>query len=301
MKLDGVLADLSDADRRRCQDRDRHPRQPRGPRADPPRRGPCHGRGRADLVARHAGDDRPGDRERILLRLLPQRALHTRGFRRHRGEDARDHRQERALLEGGLERATRPGRSSATRARPSRSSWSTRSPRARTSRSTRQDDWFDLCRGPHMVSTGQIGPAFKLMKVAGAYWRGDSNNPMLTRIYATAWRNQEELDAYLHQLEEVGEARPSPPRPRDGPVPFPGGRPRRHLLASQGLDDVPGADRLYAAAPEARLSRGQRAAAPGQVPLGNVRPLGLVSRKHVHGQVRRATRPTTSASSRSSR
>ena len=66
-----------------------------------------------------------------------------------------------------------------------------------------QGDWFDLCRGPHMVSTGQIGTAFKLMKVAGAYWRGDSNNPMLTRIYATAWRSQEELDAYLKQIEEV--------------------------------------------------------------------------------------------------
>ncbi len=66
-----------------------------------------------------------------------------------------------------------------------------------------QGDWFDLCRGPHMVSTGQIGKAFKLMKVAGAYWRGDANNPMLTRIYGTAWQTQEELDQYLHMLEEA--------------------------------------------------------------------------------------------------
>ena len=66
-----------------------------------------------------------------------------------------------------------------------------------------QGDWFDLCRGPHMASTGQIGNAFKLTKVAGAYWRGDSNNPMLTRIYGTAWHNKEELDAYLHMLEEA--------------------------------------------------------------------------------------------------
>ena len=66
-----------------------------------------------------------------------------------------------------------------------------------------QGDWFDLCRGPHMAATGQIGNAFKLMKVAGAYWRGDANNPMLTRIYGTAWRTQEELDAYLHMLEEA--------------------------------------------------------------------------------------------------
>ena len=67
----------------------------------------------------------------------------------------------------------------------------------------KQGDWFDLCRGPHMTSTGKIGNAFKLMKVAGAYWRGDSNNPMLTRIYGTAWAKQEELDAYIRQLEEA--------------------------------------------------------------------------------------------------
>lgn len=66
-----------------------------------------------------------------------------------------------------------------------------------------QGDWFDLCRGPHMASTGQIGNAVKLMKVAGAYWRGDSNNPMLTRIYGTAWADQKQLDAYLHMLEEA--------------------------------------------------------------------------------------------------
>ena len=67
----------------------------------------------------------------------------------------------------------------------------------------KQGDWFDLCRGPHMASTGQVGTAFKLMKVAGAYWRGDSNNTMLTRIYGTAWADQAELDAYLHMLEEA--------------------------------------------------------------------------------------------------
>jgi threonyl-tRNA synthetase len=67
----------------------------------------------------------------------------------------------------------------------------------------KQGDWFDLCRGPHMTSTGKIGNAFKLLKVAGAYWRGDSNNPMLTRIYGTAFAKQEELDAYLKQIEEA--------------------------------------------------------------------------------------------------
>jgi threonyl-tRNA synthetase len=67
----------------------------------------------------------------------------------------------------------------------------------------RQGDWFDLCRGPHMTSTSKVGTAFKLMKVAGAYWRGDSNNPMLTRIYGTAWAAQADLDGYLHRLEEA--------------------------------------------------------------------------------------------------
>jgi threonyl-tRNA synthetase len=67
----------------------------------------------------------------------------------------------------------------------------------------KQGDWFDLCRGPHMTSTGKVGSAFKLMKTAGAYWRGDSRNPMLTRVYGTAWPSQVELDAYLKQIEEA--------------------------------------------------------------------------------------------------
>jgi threonyl-tRNA synthetase len=67
----------------------------------------------------------------------------------------------------------------------------------------KQGDWFDLCRGPHMKSTGQVGSAFKLMKVAGAYWRGDSKREMLSRIYGTAFANQQQLDAYLKQIEEA--------------------------------------------------------------------------------------------------
>jgi threonyl-tRNA synthetase len=66
-----------------------------------------------------------------------------------------------------------------------------------------QGDWVDLCRGPHMRTTADVGTAFKLMKVAGAYWRGDHRNAMLSRIYGTAWRDQKELDVYLHQLEEA--------------------------------------------------------------------------------------------------
>ena len=67
----------------------------------------------------------------------------------------------------------------------------------------KQGSWLDLCKGPHMPTTKHIGKSFKLMKVAGAYWRGDSNNEMLTRIYGTAWRNEKELSTYLNQLKEA--------------------------------------------------------------------------------------------------
>ncbi|MEO0550597.1 MAG: threonine--tRNA ligase [Pseudomonadota bacterium] len=67
----------------------------------------------------------------------------------------------------------------------------------------KQGDWFDLCRGPHLPSTGKLPKAFKLMKLAGAYWRGDSKNEMLQRIYGTAWGNEKDLKAHLHRLEEA--------------------------------------------------------------------------------------------------
>jgi len=67
----------------------------------------------------------------------------------------------------------------------------------------RQGDWIDLCRGPHLPSTGKIGKSFKLMKVAGAYWRGDHRNAMLQRIYGTAWTDDKQLNAYLTRLEEA--------------------------------------------------------------------------------------------------
>src|SRR3546814_1973917 len=65
-------------------------------------------------------------------------------------------------------------------------------------------DWLDMCRGPHLPSTGKLDPqAFKLMRVAGAYWRGDQNNAQLTRIYGTGWLNKKQLDAHLTRLEEA--------------------------------------------------------------------------------------------------
>ena len=67
----------------------------------------------------------------------------------------------------------------------------------------RQGDWMDLCRGPHLPSTGHVGKGFKLLKLAGAYWRGDSKNEMLQRIYGTSWRDEKELKAHLTMLEEA--------------------------------------------------------------------------------------------------
>jgi threonyl-tRNA synthetase len=67
----------------------------------------------------------------------------------------------------------------------------------------RQGDWFDVCRGPHLPSTGKLGNGFKLMKLAGAYWRGDSNNVMLQRVYGTAWANKKDLKLHLHRIAEA--------------------------------------------------------------------------------------------------
>ena len=76
-----------------------------------------------------------------------------------------------------------------------------------------QGDWVDLCRGPHVPSTGKL-TAFKLTKVAGAYWRGDSKNEMLQRIYGTAWADRKQLDDYLQAHRGGREARSSAHRPR---------------------------------------------------------------------------------------
>ncbi len=102
MALDGALDRSLRSDRARRQDRIRQPRRPARAGIDPARRRACAGRSGADLVARHAGDDRPGDRERLLLRLLPQPAVHAGRLRRDREEDARDHRARQALHQGRL-------------------------------------------------------------------------------------------------------------------------------------------------------------------------------------------------------
>ena len=270
-----------DRPRRRCGVR--HPPRPRGAGADPPRRGARAGRGGAGTLSRHPGHHRPGDRRRLLLRFRPQRTVHAGGLRaRSRRRCARS---SRAARSSSARRSTATRRSGSSRTRAK----STRPRSSRTCRATRpislyrQGDWVDLCRGPHMRSTADVGDAFKLMKVAGAYWRGDHRNAMLSRIYGTAWRDQKELDAYLHMLEEAERRDHRRIGKRDGPVPPPGGGGRQRVLAPQGLEALP--HRRGLSAPAARGSRlpgGEDPAVAGPRAVGALRPLGQLPAAHVH-------------------
>ncbi len=154
----------------------------------------------------------------------------------------------------------------------------------------RQGEWLDLCRGPHMTSTGQVGRAIKLMKFAGSYWRGDATKPQLQRVYGTAWATEEELKAYLHQLEEAEK------------------RDHRKLGREMDLfhfqEEAPGSvfwhpngwtlfQTLIAymrrRLGESRLHRGQLSRHDGEALLGALRPLGELPRDDVrHRAPRRA-------------
>ncbi len=143
----------------------------------------------------------------------------------------------------------------------------------------------DLCRGPHVESTGKLGP-FKLLKSSGAYWRGDEKRPMLQRIYGTVWSTKDELDLYLWRLEEA--------RRRDhrrlgvalDSVQLPRCQPRLRLLASQGSAPVAHARDGHArAAGAARLPGDQHAHPGSQEALGAVGPLGPLRRQHVQDGV----------------
>ena len=144
-----------------------------------------------------------------------------------------------------------------------------------------QGDWVDLCRGPHVPSTGKL-KAFKLTKLAGAYWRGDSRNEMLQRIYGTAWADKKQLDEYLHRLEEA-EKRDHRRIGRELDLfHLQEEAPGRGVLASQGLGRLPAPDRLHARAPgRGRLPGSQRAGAHGRGAVAAVRASGEVRREHV--------------------
>ena len=120
-----------------------------------------------------------------------------------RGADARDRAPRRADHARGLGPRRAPSRSSPASASATRPNISARSRPSEEISLYRQGDFVDLCVGPHLPSTGRLGQAFKLMNVAGAYWRGDPKNAQLQRVYGTAWPSQKELDQYLFRLEEA--------------------------------------------------------------------------------------------------
>jgi threonyl-tRNA synthetase len=101
-----------------------------------------------------------------------------------------------------------------------------------------QGKWKDLCRGPHLPSTKHVGKAFKLTKLAGAYWRGDQNNAQLQRIYGTAWASEADLAAYLLRIEEAEKRDHRKLGKTHGPLPHAGRGPGHGLLAPQGLEAV---------------------------------------------------------------
>ena len=286
MALDGVVTDLADPIEHDAKiefiTRDDAARAG----TDPARRRACAGRSRAGAVAGHAGHHRPGDRERLLLRLLPQRAVHAGRFRRDRKEDARDHRARQTLHQGRLgpreDQAGVPRQGRGLQGRTGR-------------RHSRQRADQDLLPGRLVRSVPR--PAHDLDRQGRQRLQADEGG---RRLLARR-QQQSDADADLrHGVRQAGrprrlseadrgsrEARPPQARPRARPVSLPGGRPRRGVLARQGLDHLPGADRLYAPAADRRLQRGQRAADPRQVAVGNLRPLGLVPREHVRGAIRR--------------
>ena len=166
-----------------------------------------------------------------------QAPVHARGSRRHREAHGGD-REARSQGRAPGDAARCGGEaSSRTWASTTRRRSSPRFPRTRTISLYRQDNFVDLCRGPHVPSTGKL-KVFKLMKVAGAYWRGDSKNEMLQRIYGTAWAKKEDQDAYLHRLEEAEKRdhRKLGRQPRS--LPHPGRGAGHGVLAPEGLDDL---------------------------------------------------------------
>ena len=143
----------------------------------------------------------------------------------------------------------------------------------------------DLCRGPHVPSTGKL-KVFKLMKLAGAYWRGDSKNEMLQRIYGTAWAKKDDLDAYLTPDRGGREARSPQARPHARPLPSAGRGAGHGVLAPEGVVDLAAGRAVHAPRlPGQRLPGSARAADPRPLAVGALRPLAELQGEHVHHRV----------------
>ncbi len=211
------------------------------------------GRGGAAPVAGHQGGDRAGDRRRLLLRLRVPRARVGRRSGADRRRDAADP-QDRAPVRA--HRRGRQGTSSsggfAAEQQPYKLELVEALPEGDISLYT-QDGFEDLCRGPHLQTTKPI-KAFKLQSLAGAYWRGDSNNPMLTRIYGTAFFDQAGARRVPRAAGGGPEARPPPDRPRARPVPLLRVVAGVAVLAPQGDGDLERAHRRCGA--QLNLARG---------------------------------------------
>ena len=214
-------------------------------------------------------------------------------------EMRRDHCRRQAAASARSGRATRCATSSRSRARRFKAEWVMELPEGETITMYRTGDgeeaWVDLCRGPHLASTGKLDPqAFKLTRVSGAYWRGDPKNPMLSRIYGTAWLNKKQLDAYLVRLEEAAKRDHRKLGQEMDLFHLQAEAHGSRLLAPQGLHHLARARGLHAPADRRRrLSRGQDAAADGRPPVGEERPLGQVSREHVRRPGRDSRRRRT--------
>ncbi|VFT16780.1 threonyl-tRNA ligase [Pseudomonas aeruginosa] len=139
-----------------------------------------------------------------------------------------------------------------------------------------------MCRGPHVPNTRFL-KAFQLTKISGAYWRGDSKNEQLQRIYGTAWADKKQLAAYIQRIEEAEKPRPSPHRQAARPVP-PAGRSAGHgVLAPEWLERLPGARAVHAQGPARPwLCRSAYPAGGRPHPLGAFGPLVELRREHVH-------------------
>ena len=198
MALDGTLADLADPIEQRRQDRVHHPRRPARAGADPPRRRARDGRGGAGALARHPGDHRPGDRERLLLRLLPQPAVHPGGLRRDREEDARDHRARQTLHQGSL--VARRGQAGLPRqGRDVQGRAGRRHPGGPADQDLQAGRLVRPLPRPAHDLDRQGRQRLQADEGGGRLLARRLEQRMLTRIYGTAFAKQEELDAYLNR------------------------------------------------------------------------------------------------------
>ncbi len=284
---------------RRREGRDRHAEEPRRARHDPPLHRAPHGHRRAGALPRHAGHHRPGDRERLLLRLRHRPAVHRRGPAPHRREDAR--RSSKRDLPVRREEWTRDEAIATFEKLGEKFKVEIIKaiPGDETLSLYRHGDWVDLCLGPHGPSTGRLG-AFKLLSVAGAYWRGDRAQPDAAAHLRHRVLRQEGARRVPEAHRGGEEARPPQARQGARPLPLPSVRARRGVLdcrrAPRSTTTLSTSMRKLAL--DERLRRDQDAAALQQGALGDQRPLGQVPGEHVPRARQRDRASTTSRSSR---